>query len=82
MIKKRIKLNDLGSDQPVFSLLGAEDLLPLAGEQGKAFKQIKQDANSRATFLENIEFIEDFITEKTGKHIKIPLSRKSRLQKS
>lgn len=64
MIKTRVKFSNLGSDQPIFSLLGAEDLLPFAPEQCKAFNQKKHDANSKAAIPDNIKYIEDLIMKK------------------
>ncbi|MGI6091874.1 MAG: (Fe-S)-binding protein [Negativicutes bacterium] len=49
-MKKRVSLGDIGSDQPVVSLLGAEDLLPLPGEDNTPFKQLKPDTISKYDF--------------------------------
>ncbi|MDD4601976.1 hypothetical protein SDC9_13616 [bioreactor metagenome] len=49
-MKKRNPLGDVGSDQPIFSLLGAEDLLPRAGKPGRQFPKLKQEIAEKYDF--------------------------------
>lgn len=49
-MKKRIKLGDTGSGEPVISLLGAEDLLALSDENDASFKQVKPESIRKYDF--------------------------------